>query len=294
MQIDYSNNHILERIKRPGSARQLAVFRILLGLQIFYSASSELLNLLQVVNGTEKPTIFPQFMDNLIAEFSVPYLQVITQVLSVFLILGLFGRLVKPLLFTSFLLLFSFWYSHFDAPVPWLYLWFPLLILMFARSEDVLSLDKYFGFIKTESEYKNTYRWPVELVSGWFVYIYVAAGLAKIIPLYKGVSWLDGGTSQGIIYDRFLNSIWFYVFKEPVFDFTTNGWLFASLSIGSLLIELFCIIIFFTNKFNILVIFLIVSMHFFLYLAGVPGFMQTALVLSVCLLPIKYFEKKIR
>jgi len=291
MKIDISTTNILARMQQQGSANQLAIFRILLGIQILYASSSMLLDLLLVVKGTSIPTIFPDFFNAFVASIDVPYLQIVTIALSVFLIFGLFTRYILPLLFVSFLLLFSFWYSRFDAPVQWLYIWFPLLILCFSRSEDCYSLDNLIGLSRKSLPSKNAYRWPIEVVSGWFAYIYFAAGLAKILPIVKGINWLDGGTSQQIIYDRFLDSVLYFIFRQPFFDYATNSWIFASLSIGSLIIELLCVLIFFTNRFNYLIIFLVMSMHFFLFLTGVPAFMQTALILSICLLPPQLFTR---
>jgi hypothetical protein len=281
-------------MQEQGSAAQLAIFRILLGLQILYSSSSKLLDLLLVVKGTHKPTIFPDFFNSFISIIALPYLQIANQILSIFLILGLFTRYILPLLFVSFLLLFSFWYSKFDAPVPWLYIWFPLLILCFSRSEDEFSLDKIIGLGRKSKPLTNTYRWPIEVICGWFAYIYFAAGFAKIIPITKGLNWLDGGTSQRIIYDRFLDSVFYWMFQEPFFDYTLNQWIFALLSIGSLIIELFCAFIFFTNRFNYIIIFLVMSMHLFLYLIGVPGFFQLAAITSVCLIRPEFFLQKKR
>jgi hypothetical protein len=284
--------NIFNRMQLPGSALQLALFRIALGLQILYSSSSKLLDLLPLVEGTkETKTIFPEYLNNIIDHIAVPYLQFTVQILSFFLIIGLFTRIILPFLFIAFLLLFSFWYNHFNAPIPWLYIWFPLLIMCFSRSADVLSLDKYFNIISPNKEEVNTiYRWPVEVISGWFAYIYFAAGLAKVFPVLKGLGWLNGGTSQRIIYDRFLDSALYYIFEKPLFNYASNNYVFGLLSCGSLLVELSCILILFTNRFNYLIIFLVISMHFFLYLTGVPGFMQLALLLSICLIKSKVFD----
>lgn len=293
MRIDFSKENIFARMRLPGSPLQLAVFRIALGLQVAYSASSRLLDLLQVVDGTSKPTVFPSWADVFIASIAVPYLQWATIILGLLLAVGLFTRWVAPLLFVFSLLLFSFWYSRFDAPVPWLYLWFPLLVLSFSRSADRLSLDSVLGMgSSSEGQSVNTYRWPVELVRGWFAYIYVAAGVAKILPIVKGLHWLDGGTSHRIIYDRYLDSFLYYIGLPPFFDYSEGALLFSVLSIGSILVELSCLLIFFTDRFNHLVLFLIFSMHFFLYAVGVPGFMQLALVLAVCVMrvPSKFIK----
>lgn len=291
--INFSKENILARMSLPGSAIQLAVFRIALGLQVFYSSSSELFALLQTVDGTKgTKTIFPAAMDEWIAAMAYPYMTVAMQVLSILLVLGLFTRFVLPVLATLFILAFGFWYTKFNAPIPWLYVWFPLLILCFTRCSDRLSLDAQFGFTKEEQSKTSVYRWPIEVVTGWYAYIYVAAGLAKILPFNKGLYWLDGATSQKIIYDRYLDSFFHFVVGKPFFDYTQHAWVFGVLSISSLLIELTCIILFFTNRYNNWIIFLIGSMHLFLYLTGVPGFMQLALVLSLCLLSTSLFQKK--
>jgi hypothetical protein len=290
--INLAKENILARMRLPGSALQLALFRILLGAQVLYSSSSELLMLLQHVKGTtETRTVFPAFVDVFINANAVPYFQLPTQILSIFLIFGLFTRFILPLLTACFVLLFAFWYMHFNAPVPWLYLWFPLLILCFARPSDVLSLDRYFKMAGPDGEKVNTYRWPIEMICGWFAYIYFAAGLAKIFPLTKGAEWLAGGTSQRIIYDRYLDSALQFVFGAPFFDYSSYHWVFGILSIAALTIELFCVMLFFTRRYNNLIFFLVMGMHFFLYLTGVPGFMQTALLLSFCMFDPKIFHK---
>ena len=296
MKINIQEENILARMEKPGSAHQLAIFRILLGLQVFYSSGSRLFQLsahVSVDAGTHN--IFPGVLDQLIAGIAVPYLQIITQVLSLFLVLGLLTRYILPVLWISFLLLFSFYYDHNNAPVPWLYLWFPLLILNFGRCSDVLSIDAYTRAQKPMSNLtSSTYRWPMEIVAGWLVYIYVAAGIAKILPVYKGWYWLKGGTSHEIMYNRFLDSMYFYLFGKPLFDYTGHNWVFAVLSVMSVLIELSTILILLTHRLNVLVIALVLGMHIFLYLSGVMGFMQLTLLLSISLVQPGFFNKLFR
>jgi hypothetical protein len=153
-------------------------------------------------------------------------------------------------------------------------------------------LDRVFGIVKTKTNpTSNVYRWPMEVIAGWLAYIYVAAGVAKLLPVYKAFRWLDGGTSQELLYHRFLNSLYFYLFKQPLFDYTKYHWIFSGLSIASLVIELSCIMIFFTRRFNYALFILLMLMHFFLYLIGVLGFMQLALLLSVSLIHPAFFSK---
>ncbi len=293
MKINLREENILSRMERPGSAHQLAFFRIFLGLQIFYSSGSRLFQLSEYVSiKDETKNIFPGFLNQLIDSTAVPYLQMITMVLGIFLMMGLLTQYILPVLSISFLFLFSFYYARNNAPNAWLYIWFPLLLMNFTRCSDVLSLDKYFRLIKQQTNIlSNVYRWPLEVVAAWFAYIYVAAGIAKLIPLYKGWRWLQGGTSQEIMYNRFLDSNYFYLFAKPLFDYTEHSWIFAILSVASFIIEIFCIMILFTHRFNGLIVALVLGMHFFLYLTGVLGFMQLALLLSISLINPLFFEK---
>ena len=293
MRINIREENILARMDQPGSVNQLAVFRILLGLQIFYSSSSKIFQyVLQVPDIAQTKNIFPGWINQWVETIAIPYLQPVTQILGIFLALGLFTRYILPFLFISFMLLFSFYFSRHNAPHPWLYLWFPLLLLNFTKSNDALSLDKWFGIIKPLPDLSaKVYRWPMEMVAAWLAYIYVAAGLAKILPIYKGWHWLDGGTTQDMMYHRFLYSIDFYVFKDPMFDYTQHQWIFVGLSIASICIEFFCIMILFTRRCNLTIFILLMIMHSFLYLTGVLGFMQLALLLSISLIQPVFFEK---
>jgi hypothetical protein len=284
---------MLVRMEQPGSAYQLAVFRILFGLQILYASSSKIFQLLlQVRDTADTKNIFPDWINQWVDATAVPYLQPVTQVLSIFLVLGLFTRYILPFLSISFILLFSFYFSRHNAPHPWIYIWFPLLLLNFSLCSDALSLDKLLRIVKPlPNPSANAYRWPMEMIAAWLTYIYIAAGLAKLLPIYKGWVWLKGGTIQEMMYHRFLNSIYFYIFRHPLFDYTQYKWIFAGLSIVSILIELFCIMIFFTRRFNLAIFSLLMGMHFFLYLTGVLGFMQLALILSISLINPVFFAK---
>jgi uncharacterized membrane protein YphA (DoxX/SURF4 family) len=277
----------------PGSAHLLAVFRIFLGLQIFYSSSGKIFEyVMQVPDVSNTKNIFPAWMDQCVDAIAISYLQPATQLLSIFLVLGLFTRYVLPFLFVSFILLFSFYFSRHNAPHPWLYIWFPLLLLNFAKCSDALSLDKLFGIIKPRHDpTSSAYRWPMEMTAGWLAYIYIAASLAKILPIYKGFRWLDGGTIQDMMYHRFLYSVDFYVFKHPFFDYTHHQWVFVALSVISICVEMFCIMIYFTRRFHPVIFALLMVMHFFLYLTGVLGFMQLALILSISLINPVFFER---
>lgn len=280
----------------PGSAYQLALLRILFGIQILFSSSSEAFNFLQLVPGTNyTKTIFTGPIQDFINQHMVNSLQLIVQITSIFMIIGFLTRYIMPILTLSFIVLFSFFYSRFDAPVPWLYLWFPLIVFSFSDVSKVWSVDSL--IFKTNQSYDLTsskFRWPVELLAGWWAYIYFAAGLAKLFPLHKGISWLEGGTSHQIMYDRYLDSVLHYIFGKPIFDYSESGFLFMILTIGALFIELCCALIYFTNKYNIVILCFVLSMHTFLFLTGVPGFGILSFILGISLLTPNIFLGKIK
>lgn len=285
-------SHILDRVRQPGSPTQLALIRIGIGLVIFYAANSKIFDLLLYVDETQGMlTIFPSTVDRFIADMLVPYLIPATQIFAILFAVGLFTRIVAPLLFVTFLLLYSFYYVGVNAPIHWLYFWLPLLILCFCRCADKLSMDQLLKLNKIDkTQSANTYRWPIEVFICWFVYIYFAAGIAKVFPIFNGFAWLQGGTSQEIIYSRFLESPFFYLFGQPFFDYSSNHWVFAVLSTGALLTELACMMLLFTSRLNGLLFWAVMSMHFFLFMTGVAGFMLPALVLSIALVPPKFFR----
>jgi hypothetical protein len=286
-------NNIFNRMSRPGSAYQLALLRIMFGVQILFSSTSKVFEFLQQAPGTNYTrTIFSGQVQEFINQNLVNSLQLSVQVLSVFMILGLFTRIVLPILTITFILLFSFLYSKFDAPIPWIYIWFPLIVFSISDVSRVWSVDSIIKkSIDKKSLSDSDFRWPIELLLGWWAYIYFAAGLAKIWPAFKGMGWLDGGTSHGIMYDRYLDSALHFLFERPLFDYSENGLIFSFLTIGALVIELACVFLYFTDRYNLFILFLVISMHSFLFLTGVPGFGVLSIILGISLINPRYFSK---
>ena len=90
MRINIREENILARMDQPGSVNQLAVFRILMGLQIFYSSSSKIFQyVLQVPDIAHTKNIFPVWLNLWVETIAIPYLQPVTQILGIFLALGL-------------------------------------------------------------------------------------------------------------------------------------------------------------------------------------------------------------
>lgn len=288
-------DNILRRMRLPGSPWQLAVIRVAFGLQIFYAVNSRVFDLLLAVGDDQGlSTVFPEWFDALVARRLVPSLIIACKLLSVFMVIGLFTRVVVPLLTASFIVLFSFYYVGANAPIHWLYLWFPMLTLCFSGSAHVFSVDAWLWRHRAElSRAKGAlqYRWPAELMVGWFVYIYFAAGIAKVLPVSKGLLWLNGQTSKEILYDRFLDSPMHYIFREPLFDYSGSSALYIGLTVAAVVLELGTIVLLFTSRWHVAVLSLIMAMHLFLYLVGVAGFAQTALVLGVALIDPRFFRR---
>ncbi len=279
-------------MQEPGSALQLGLFRALIGMQVFYASSSKAFEYWQYIGEfMNTRTWLPGSAEVFIARNLVVPLQLTTQVSAIFVALGLATRFALPVCTAAFLLLFSYSYRCFDAPVQWLYLWFPLVVLCFCRCADAFSLDSIILRQHPHHGAVRYYQWPLEMVIAWFAYIYVSAGIAKIVPLSMCLSWLEGGTSKGIMYARFLDSPLYFMFGYPLFNYAKNYWLFAGLSACSVIVELSAFLLLFGRVYYLPVVASIVVMHWFLYFAGVAGFAQTALVLAVAFLPARWFSK---
>ncbi|MDX9750448.1 MAG: hypothetical protein RBT71_05155 [Flavobacteriales bacterium] len=281
-------------MRLPGSAVQLAVLRIAIGLQIFYAVHSEIFSLLLAVGQRQEvKTVFPTWFEDLLPAM-VPVLLPAAKVLALLMVVGLLTRIVVPLLTVVFILLYGFYYLGVDAPIQWLYFWFPLVLLCFAPCNHMLSLDALLFRARVGHERAAglvQYRWPVELMVGWFVYVYAAAGVAKVLPVIKGMAWLNGQTSKEILYHRYLDSPLHYWLGEPLFNYAGASSIYVVLTIAAVVLELATLVMLFTNRYHLLILALVLGMHLFLYLVGVAGFTQTALVLGLALLPPAWFTR---
>ncbi|WP_139958091.1 hypothetical protein [Flavicella sediminum] len=283
--------NFFNRMNLPSNPCQLAVFRILLGFYIIYAVTGSVFDLLLVI---DRPlgvhVLMPKAVQNFIADYCILGLRISTVLFAFLLSLGLFTKYVTKILTVSFLLLFSFFYKHTDVPIHWLYCWFPLVVLSFSKPSDVLSLDSLIH--KRSVENSTKYTWPRELILAWFVYIYFFAGISKILPLRKFLIWVNGETSRAIIYNRYLESPFHFIFGKPFFDYSEPSIIFLALSVFAVLLELSTVVMLFTRKYTVIVVTSLVLMHLFLYMCGVAGFMQTAFLLGICFLPNKWFDFK--
>jgi hypothetical protein len=288
------HSSIFVRMQEKGSPLQLGIFRALVGLQVFYASSSKAFEYWQGIGEQmNTKTWLPAFLEDLIAEHLVGSLQLTVQISALMITVGLLTRFALPVCTAAFLLLYAYSYRCFDAPIQWLYLWFPLLILCFSRCADAFSLDRVWLRRRQRCSLDHAetyYQWPLEMVIGWFVYIYLAAGIAKIIPLSIFIPWIEGGTSKNIMYARFLDSPLYFIFGAPLFNYADHYWLYVVMSFGSVLVELSVVLLLFSRAFYLPVLVSVIGMHWFLYFVGVAGFAQTALVLVFAFLPAYWFK----
>lgn len=288
------SNNILERISSPGSPTQLAIFRILLGVYIFYISRSRLFDYVHYVyhGRTIKKTVLPQWLDAFTFNYVVEFGYIVT-VLAVLFFIGFAYRIVSVLLAVSFLLLYNGVYLAQGTHTQWPYLWFMLLVMMFAPAADCLSADSLL-FKSARKRIVNlvNYRWPLELVVLWLSVLYFWAGMAKMLPIWNGWLWLQGGTLKFIIYDRFLYSPAYYIFGKPLFNYAENHqWVFSLLAIASVAIELSGIFLLFTRRFNGLFVVAIILLHGSIYLIGVGDFLLVSLLCCFSLLhPNRFYN----
>ena len=78
------------------------------------------------------------------------------------------------------------------------------------------------------------------------------------------------------------------IFEGTPFDYTIL-WPFTLLSVITVILETGCVLVWFTDRYRLLVIAAILSMHFGIYLMGIPGFVQLGIVLGIALLPSAWF-----
>jgi hypothetical protein len=205
-------------------------------------------------------------------------------------IMGLFTRSSMTIQSLTYILVYAFHYSNFDAPVPWIYGWFPLIVLALSRCGDSFSLDVTVNRLLRRARMKSAnvtesdYRWPLEIIRLWFVYIYFSAGLSKLLPLSGVITWIQHSPLQEILVYRYPYSNLYYIFGRPLFDYSLNVELLALGNLAAITLELTTFVMVVTKKFDLPIVLGITSMHFVLWLVGVPNFGLASFVLITAIL----------
>ena len=162
-----------DRIRLPGSARHLAVVRIVFCvhvLTVLTSPANAMMYRLQAGYLPWSNTIFPSGLENLIADhLDRPLLDlgIVAALMGAF---GFATRVVIPILFLCFVATQNLWFRCSLFHDDWLYFVFFLLVLSFARCGDALAIDSWLARRRHRINTLDpqNYRWPVELMILWF------------------------------------------------------------------------------------------------------------------------------
>ena len=293
-----AHRSILERLRRPGSPRLLALVRLAMGLHLTTVFASPAVPLLSQIGGHPHPmtaTYFPAALEALIASHAVE-LSLVGATASMAMAIGLATRFMVPLVLVLFLATQNFWFRSTLFHDDWLYFTFPLLVLSFARPADVWSADAWILRRWRSAKSSNPpevdarqYRWPVEAVVLWFAFVYVSAGIAKLFPIQKGLVWITGISAQEFAVQFVRDSPAFWMLGEAPFDFEQR-WPFTIAAVGTVLVELSAGALLFTHRYRLPLFLAILGLHISIFMMGIPGFPQMALALGVALVPPHYLR----
>lgn len=288
-------SHLLSRLSEPASPRKLAAFRIALGLYVAFLYTSESWWLLLAIGGkpnrltnTALPAAAEAFLD---AHLAAPAV-VVTGVAALIFALGAFTRVAGWVTFVAFLVSHHFYYRHTHYHDEWPYLWLFLLVMAMAPCGDVWSVDAWRRrrrASRPRAEAAVAYRWPIEAMIGWFSLVYTAAGIAKLMPLRKGIEWIDGPTVHRLVGMRYFDSPVHWLFGRPAFDYGLT-WPFTAMAIATVVVECGAIAMIFSRRSYVLVYPAIVGMHLVIYLVGVPGFLATSLLAGLLFVPCRVYD----
>jgi hypothetical protein len=277
----------------PGSALQLALIRLLVAVHLVTVFTSPALPLLARIGGAPHPmagTHVPRALEALLSWQHVLWIAHVGAVAAVAMALGVATRLAVGVVLVAFLITQNYWFRATVFHDDWLYFVFPLMVLLFSRCSDRLSVD---ALLRRKpplaGDARAAYRWPVELIVAWFAFLYVAAGLAKLLPLRKGVLWLSGRSVQHFATEFLHDSPVYWVLGRSAFDHCIL-WPFTLASVATVALELGAGALPFLSKARPLLFLALLGMHASIWSLGIPGFVQIALTFSAAMLPARLFR----
>jgi hypothetical protein len=272
----------------------LAAVRIIFSLWVLYESFGEQFLYFQIVEAlNDKSTLLPDWLGVLISE-NINLLLMILRVSAVLALVGFLTSTSMMLLSGTYFLVYSWHYTNFDAPVPWIYAWFPLIILAFSHCGDVWSLDKCL-FKKNKLRSNSNYGWPLDILRIWFVYIYFSAGLSKLLPLSEVLYWIQNSPTQEILVYRYPHSMSYYTLGKPIFDYSQPfaGHIIAIGAATVMILELSTLLLLFTYRFDSIIITLIFCMHSLMWFVGIPNFGLASFVLMSSIFFPKLYRSKV-
>ncbi|MEI8259053.1 MAG: HTTM domain-containing protein [Deltaproteobacteria bacterium] len=280
-----------ERLGMPGSARHLALVRIVFALHalsVLTTPAIPMLEELAVRPHQLTRTYVPRLVEAVAARH-IEALVLAGVVLSLLAAVGLFTRVAVPLLLAVFVLTQNYWFRGSAFHDDWLYFMFDLLVLSLAPCADAWSVDCWLRRRRPSPDRPpNAHRWPVEMMIAWFAGIYVAAGIAKLFPLRKGLLWLSGASTQQLAWEFMHSSPIVWVHHRPLFDYSVR-WPFQIASYATALVELGAAAIFVSRRAYTPVLASLMVLHAGIHAFGIPAFVRICLMSAVLLLPPEGF-----
>lgn len=282
------------RLREPGSPAHAALLRIALGLHLIAVLQSPALDLLIDI----RPELHPQARviggASLFAALSpalVAALRDLGLIAAALFVLGLGGRLTVLVLLGCFTATQYFWFGATLFHDDWIYFTFPLLAFLCLTRPTAFSLDARLRRRPRDpdSEQREA-RLLVEAWVFWIGFVYLAAGIAKVFPLAKGIDWLSGISAQHFALEFVRQSPAIALFGEPVFPLDAR-WIFGLGAITTVVVELGAAALWFTRRAYLPVALAVFAMHAGIWLTGIPAFIGMFTVLALALLPAHAFTR---
>jgi hypothetical protein len=279
---------IVERLAEPGSPTQLAVVRVVFAVHLLTVLASPVLPLLREIGAGPHPQAHSLVPATWFDPAWIDWARVVGLIAAATLALGLFTRVAAAFLLAAFVATQGYWFTRTVFHDDWLYFTFYLLVLCFAPSGDAWSLDA----LRRPPPVRDprAYRWPIELMIAWFAWNYVAAGLAKILPLQKGLLWLSGEPSQLFAQEFVRDSPIFWLTGHAGFDLGLR-WPFVVASLATVIIELGAASMWLSRRAYAPAFIGLLGLHIGIWMLGIPGFVQICVVSGLLLLPASGFAR---
>jgi hypothetical protein len=274
------------RLEQAGSPSHLALVRIVFALHALSVLASPVLPLIRRVCAQPlllTHTMVPAAVESwLITGDRLELVIGIGIVAALCVVVGIATRIALWLLLATFFLTQNYFFRYSLFHDDWVYFDFYLLVLCLAPCADKLALERLV-LPPPPLRPRTAYRWPVEIMIGWFALVYVSAAIAKLTPLRKGIVWLNGSSLQHFAIHFLLDSPIYWVLHRPLFDYSVR-WPFTVGAIVCVAVELSAVLLIVTRRFDVWVVSALLAMHMVIALLGIPGFVQIALVSALLFL----------
>lgn len=264
-----------------GSARQLAAFRITLGVFLVAYFARPMSAVLRQVGAQPRdniPTWFGGPIGDLFSTYVVEFAHV-GLVASVMLTLGLLTRLSAGVTLLSFFAVANVYFRYSFSHSEWPYLWFFCLVLALSPSGDAWSLDAWFR--RKNPRPRRACGWATELPVVWMTLLYFSAAIQKMFPLKKGVYWLQGYTIQELYVERIFDSPFYWITGGAAFNYTDVMWPFTFMAIMAVGVELAPVLWLTRPHLRVPVYVMVLFLHIMIYLFTIPSFIWVFLCTAV-------------